>query len=63
MLDRKTLDPAVRGQDVVYANLTGNDLDRQSTSVIASMQNAGVKRLIFIASLGIYDEIPGKFSK
>src|SRR5687768_17277530 len=27
------------------------------------MQDAGVKRLIFIASLGIYDEIPGKFGE
>jgi uncharacterized protein YbjT (DUF2867 family) len=63
VLDRKTLDQAVRGQDVVYANLTGDDLDRQATSVIASMQDAGVKRLIFIASLGIYDEIPGKFGE
>ena len=25
------------------------------------MQDVGVKRLIFIASLGIYDEVPGKF--
>ena len=25
------------------------------------MKDAGVKRLIFIASLGIYDEVPGKF--
>ncbi len=28
-LDRKTLDPAVSGQDVVYANLAGDDLDRR----------------------------------
>ena len=28
---------------------------------IASMKDAGITRLIFIASLGIYDEIPGKF--
>ena len=25
------------------------------------MDAAGVKRLIFVASLGIYDEVPGKF--
>lgn len=63
VLERKMLDAAVRDQDVVYANLTGDDLDRQATSVIASMQDGGVKRLIFIASLGIYDEIPGKFGE
>src|SRR5436853_5240080 len=59
VLDHKALDAAMKGQDVVYANLSGEDLDRQAKSVLASMQDAGVKRLIFIASLGIYDEIPG----
>ena len=63
VLDRRTLDPAVRGQDVIYANLTGDDIDRQASSIIASMQDVGVKRLIFIASLGIYAEIPGKFGE
>ena len=61
VLDRKTLDPAVAGQDVVYANLTGDDLEKQAKSIIGSMNDAGIKRLIFIASLGIYDELPGKF--
>lgn len=61
VLERKTLAPAVKGQDVVYANLTGDDLEQQAKSIVASMEEAGVKRLIFIASLGIYDEIPGKF--
>lgn len=61
VLDRKTLDPAMSGQDVVYANLSGDDLALQAKSFIASMKGAGVKRLIFIASLGIYDEVPGKF--
>lgn len=63
VLDRKALDPAVAGQDVVYANLTGDDLEKQAKSIIGSMKDAGVKRLIFIASLGIYDEIPGKFGE
>jgi len=61
VLDRKALDLAVKGQDVVYANLTGDDLDQQAKTIIASMNDAGVERLIFIASLGIYDEVPGKF--
>ncbi|MBV8834105.1 MAG: SDR family oxidoreductase [Acidobacteriaceae bacterium] len=63
VLDRKILDPALVLQDVVYANLTGEDLAEQAKSIITSMQDAGVKRLIFIASLGIYDEIPGKFGE
>ena len=61
VLDRKKLDPAMTGQDVVYANLTGDNLEQQAQSIIASMKDAGKTRLIFIASLGIYDEIPGKF--
>jgi uncharacterized protein YbjT (DUF2867 family) len=61
VLDRKALRPAMAGQDVVYANLTGDDLEQQAQSIIASMKEAGITRLIFIASLGIYDEVPGKF--
>jgi uncharacterized protein YbjT (DUF2867 family) len=61
VLDRKVLDPAVKSQDVVYANLTGDDIDKQATSVISSMKSEGVERLVFITTLGIYDEVPGKF--
>lgn len=61
VLDRKTLGAAVEGQDVVYANLTGDDLGEQAESIVDAMKHAGVRRLIFVASLGIYDEVPGKF--
>lgn len=61
VLDRAQLDAAVNGQDIVYANLTGGDIDAQAKSVIASMQKAGIERLVFVTSLGIYDEVPGKF--
>ena len=47
----------------MYANLTGEDLYAQTKSVIAAMKTEGVKRLIFILSLGIYDEIPGAFGE
>ena len=63
VLDRKILDPAMKGQDVIYANLTGDDLEQQAQSILASMKDAGIKRLIFIASLGIYNEVPGKFGE
>ncbi len=58
-----SLAEAMEGQDLVYANLTGGDIDAQAKSVIAAMKKAGVERLIFITSLGIYDEVPGKFGK
>lgn len=60
VLDRDQLDGAVRGQDIVYANLAG-DLDQQAATIVAAMTDARVQRLIFITSLGIYDEVPGKF--
>lgn len=63
VLDKKLLRNAMTGQDVVYANLTGDDLDKQALSVIAAMQAVGVKRLVFVLALGIYDEVPGKFGQ
>ncbi len=63
VLDKKLLKSAMTGQDIVYANLTGEDLDRQAQAVIAAMQAAGVQRLVFVLSLGIYDEVPGKFGE
>jgi NAD(P)H-binding len=55
VLDREQLDPAVRAQDIVYANLAG-DLDAQAERIVESMATAGVQRLIFVTALGIYDE-------
>lgn len=58
VLDAATLDAAVAGQDIVYANLSGA-MDRQAQSIVAAMKKAGVRRLIFVSSMGIYDEVPG----
>jgi uncharacterized protein YbjT (DUF2867 family) len=62
VLDSKKLNEAMKGQHIVYANLAG-ELDRQAKSIVEAMKATGVKRLIFITSLGIYDEVPGKFGK
>ncbi|GAA4223868.1 SDR family oxidoreductase [Actinomadura meridiana] len=62
VLDRDRLADAVRGQDIVYANLAG-DLDLQAERVVEAMEEQGVSRLIFITSLGIYDEVPGAFGE
>lgn len=61
VLNREQLNHAVAGQDIVYANLTGDDIDLQAKAIVDAMNGAGVKRLIFVTSLGIYDEVPGKF--
>lgn len=59
VLDAKTLEAAIAGQDVVYANLSGQ-LERQAHGIVQAMEKTGLKRLIFISSMGIYDEIPGE---
>lgn len=63
VLDAAKLEAAVAGNDIVYANLIGEDLDDQAKAVIDAMKAKGVKRLIFVLSLGIYDEVPGRFGE
>jgi uncharacterized protein YbjT (DUF2867 family) len=46
-------------QDFVYANLAG-DMARQARVIIDAMHATGLKRLIFISSMGIYGEVPGE---
>ncbi|MEV8047257.1 NAD(P)H-binding protein [Streptomyces griseoluteus] len=62
VLDTEVLDSALRGQDIVYANLAGN-LDEQARRIVAAMGGAGVSRLVFVTALGIYDEVPGAFGR
>ncbi|MDO7904819.1 SDR family oxidoreductase [Paenibacillus sp. JX-17] len=59
VLDLNKLTEAMHGQDVVYANLAG-DLKKMAENIVESMHEANVKRLIFISSMGIYDEVPGE---
>ncbi|VDG23579.1 SDR family oxidoreductase [Lactiplantibacillus mudanjiangensis] len=59
--DEAKLTQAIAGQDVVYANLAGQNIKTQAETVLAAMHAANVKRLIWISTLGIYDEVPGKF--
>lgn len=61
VLNGEQLNRAMVGQELVYANLAGDDIDVQAKSIVEAMHAAGVQRLIFVASLGIYDEVPGKF--
>lgn len=59
VLDIEKLKEAMIGQDVVYANLAGN-LEPMSKNIVEAMNATGVKRLIWISSMGIYDEVPGE---
>jgi uncharacterized protein YbjT (DUF2867 family) len=59
VLDVETLKAAMQGQDAVYANLSGA-MEKQARSIVDAMHTRGVKRLIFISSMGIYGEVPGE---
>lgn len=59
VLDRAALIDAMKDQDVVFASLAG-DLAKQAQSIVAAMNEVGLKRLIFISSMGIYGEVPGE---
>lgn len=54
---------AMKGVTVVYANLAGANIEAQAKAVISAMKAAGVKRLIWISTLGIYDEVPGAYGQ
>ena len=59
VLDLPTLTTAMKGTDVVYANLAGA-MKEQAESIVKGMNATGAKRLIFISSMGIYCEVPGE---
>ena len=59
VLDIETLQSAMQGQDVVYANLAGA-MEQQANSIVNDMHATRLKRLIFISSMGIYGEVPGE---
>ena len=45
---------AVDGQDIVHVNLAGN-LEAMATNIVKAMQEKGIKRIIAISSIGIYE--------
>ncbi len=59
VLDRATLEAAMRDQDVVYANLAG-EMEQQAQRIVEAMHAGGPRRLIFVSSMGIYGEVPGQ---
>ena len=57
------LKEALADVDLVYANLAGSNIEDQAKTVVKAMNANGIKRLIWVSSLGIYDEVPGKFGE
>ena len=59
VLDLPTLEAAMKGRDVVYANLSGA-MEQQAERIVEAMHATGLRRLISISSMGIYGEVPGE---
>jgi uncharacterized protein YbjT (DUF2867 family) len=59
VLDLKNLEATIEGHDLVYANLDGQ-LEQQAKNIVTAMNKTNVKRLIFVSSMGIYNEVPGE---
>lgn len=53
---------ALDGVDFVFASLSGA-MDAYADHLVKAMDKAGVKRLAFIATMGIYQEIPSWLDK
>lgn len=58
----KDLEQALDKVDVVFASLSGS-LDIEAQAIVDAMFKKDVKRLIFVAAPGIYDELPAKFNE
>jgi uncharacterized protein YbjT (DUF2867 family) len=52
-MDYPAVKNAIADQDIVYINLAGN-LEVMANNIVQAMQEAGVKRIIAISSIGIY---------
>ncbi len=46
------------GIDVVYCAISGDALPQIAENIVSAMTEKGVKRLIFMGAVGIYNEIP-----
>lgn len=55
VMDYPALKNAIQGQDIVYINLAGS-LEAMATNIVKAMLETGVKRVIAISSIGIYDQ-------
>lgn len=54
----EALHAVMPGQDVVYCAISGDALPQIAENIVAAMRKSGVKRLILMAAVGIYNEIP-----
>ena len=57
VMNKNDLMKVIPNQDAVFAALSGN-LGGMARSIVDTMKSCGVRRIIFISSMGIYNEIP-----
>lgn len=57
-LNIEELKAVLDGIDVVYCAISGSALPKIAENIVSAMNEKGVKRLIFMGAVGIYNEIP-----
>ena len=57
VMNKNDLIKAIQNQDVVFAALSGS-LGSMAKNIVEVMETSYTRRLIFISSMGIYNEIP-----
>jgi uncharacterized protein YbjT (DUF2867 family) len=53
-MNYEALKSVIKDQDIVYVNLAGN-LEAMTMNIVKAMEDTGVKRIIAISSIGIYE--------
>lgn len=61
--DVQNLAESMKDVDLIYANLAGNNIESEARAVVEAMHAEKKTRLVWISTLGIYDEVPGKFGE
>lgn len=57
-MNEADLQQAMKSCDVVYCAISGYDLPVIAANTVSAMKTNGVRRLIFMGAVGIYNEIP-----
>ena len=57
-MNEADLQQVMKGCDVVYCAISGDDLPVIAANTVSAMKKKGERRLIFMGAVGIYNEIP-----
>lgn len=60
--DFAALIKAMKGQDIVYANLDGQ-FEPMAANIVKAMEENQVLRLIYVTGLSLYHEVPREFGR